>query len=167
VKILFRGTRLIGIATDDYTGPESFINAPDDFDPARLDECRIENGRLVMPPDPDPWQVARNKLALKRYEHETGGIVIGGARIATDRQSQALITGAYTYSLLNPSVLIDWKNADGTWTKINATTIAGIANAVAAHVQACFSHERALSDLINAAETAQDLASINLEEGWP
>ena len=132
-----------------------------------------EGHRLIRLPDPEPETPKTDKeraladLAYIRYAHETGGIIIGGASIATDRQSQALITGAYTYSLLNPEALIDWKGADGAWTKIDAATISGIARAVAKHVQACFTNERALSELIDAAETVEDLASIDLESGWP
>lgn len=167
MKILIRDAQIIGTALDTYTGPEQFIDAPEGFDQEQMDEYRVEDGRLISPPAPDPWQQARARLASIRYAHETGGIAIGGARIATDRQSQALITGAYTYSLLNPEALIDWKGADGAWTQIDAATIAGIARAVATHVQACFSNERALSELIDAAETVEDLASIDLESGWP
>lgn len=167
MKLLIRDTQIIGTALDEYSGPEQFIVAPDDFDPARMDECWVEDGQLIVPPPPDPWQIARDKLASVRFARETGGIVISGARIATDRQSQALITGAYTYSLLNPEALIDWKGADGTWTQIDAATLAGIAGAVATHVQACFSNERALSELIEAADTVEELASIDLESGWP
>lgn len=167
MKLLIRDTKIIGTALDEYSGPEQFIDAPDGFDPARLDEYLVEDGQIISPPTPDPWQQARATLSSVRYAHETRGVTINGSSIATDRQSQALITGAYTYSQLNPEALIDWKGADGTWTKIDAATIAGIAHAVATHVQACFTNERALSELIDAAETVEDLESIDLESGWP
>jgi hypothetical protein len=106
------------------------------------------------------------ELAAIRYQHETAGITISGMTIETDRESQALITGAYCTSLLNPSVLIDWKGGNG-WTQIDAATIAGIAGAVSTHVQACFSNERTLSEAIEAAETVEAVQAIDLTIGWP
>lgn len=107
-----------------------------------------------------------NELAALRYQHETAGITLNGTVIETDRESQALITGAYSYSLLNPSVLIDWK-AESGWIQIDAATIAGIAGAVASHVQACFSNERTLSEAIMSAETVEAVQAIDLTTGWP
>lgn len=106
------------------------------------------------------------ELAAYRYALETGGITVGGADIDTDRPSQALVNGAYSYSLLNPSVLIDWKTASGAWVRIDAATIAGIASAVAAHVQACFSAERAHADALAALETAEAVDDYDLSTGW-
>jgi hypothetical protein len=106
------------------------------------------------------------ELAALRYEKETAGIILNGATIETNRESQALINGAWSYSQLNPTVLIDWK-AESGWIQIDAATIAGIAGAVAAHVQACFSNERTLSEAINAAETVAAVQAIDLTIGWP
>jgi hypothetical protein len=106
------------------------------------------------------------ELAALRYTKETAGIILNGATIETNRESQSLINGAWSYSQLNPSVLIDWK-AESGWIQIDAATIAGIAGAVAAHVQACFSNERNLSEAITAAETVAAVQAIDLTIGWP
>lgn len=111
-------------------------------------------------------QRKRDELASIRYQHETAGITLNGATIETDRESQALITGAWSFSQLNPNVLIDWK-AESGWIQIDAATIAGIAGAVACHVQDCFSNERVLSEAITAAETVADVQAIDLNTGWP
>lgn len=105
------------------------------------------------------------ELAALRYQHETGGITLAGATIKTDRESQALINGAYAYAQLNPSVLIDWK-AESGWVQIDAQAITAIAGAVAAHVQACFSNEKALATAIASAETVEILDAISLNSGW-
>jgi hypothetical protein len=107
-----------------------------------------------------------NELASLRYQHETAGITLNGATIKTDRESQALITGAYAYSQLDPAALIDWKATTG-WIQIDATAIAGIATAVACHVQDCFSNERTLSEAIAAAESVDAVQQIDLTIGWP
>jgi hypothetical protein len=47
MKLLIRDTQLIGTATDDYAGPETFIAAPDDFDPlADLGRYEYRDGAL-------------------------------------------------------------------------------------------------------------------------
>jgi len=57
------------------------------------------------------WE--KYELAALRYQHETAGITLNGMTIETDRQSQSLITGAWSFSQLNPAVLIDWKGVNG------------------------------------------------------
>jgi hypothetical protein len=47
MKLLIRDTHLIGTATDDYAGPETFIAAPDGFDPlADLGRYEYRDGAL-------------------------------------------------------------------------------------------------------------------------
>jgi len=111
-------------------------------------------------------QTRLNELAALRYQHETAGITLNGMTIETDRQSQALITGAWSFSQLNPAALIDWKGVTG-WVQIDAAAISAIAGAVATHVQACFSNERVLSEAIAAATTVEALNAIDLTVGWP
>jgi hypothetical protein len=49
MKLLIRDTQLIGTATDDYAGPETFIDAPDGFDPlADLDRYEYRDGTLSL-----------------------------------------------------------------------------------------------------------------------
>jgi hypothetical protein len=105
-------------------------------------------------------------LAAIRYTHETAGISLAGSTIRTDRESQALVTGAWCRAQQHPDVLIDWKGESG-WTQINAATVNALADAVGAHVQACFSRERALYGQITAATTVAEIAAIDLEAGWP
>lgn len=105
-------------------------------------------------------------LAAYRYTKETGGIIVSGATIKTDRESQALIAGAKLYSDLNEAVLIDWK-AENSWAQINRTAIMAISQAVAAHVQACFSQERVHAEAINALTTAAEIEAYDITTGWP
>ncbi|MGV1756115.1 DUF4376 domain-containing protein [Rhizobium sp. A22-96] len=78
--------------------------------------------------------------ATKRYAVETGGVVIDGMRIMTDRASQSLITGAYNYVQANPDVLVKFKTAAG-FVELTAAQMTAIANMVGAHVQASFAAE--------------------------
>lgn len=88
-----------------------------------------------------------NELANLRYEKETSGIEVNSMKIRTDRESQALINGAYISTLINPNFTIDWKCENG-WITLTAEQIAGIATLVANHVQSCFTREKEITELI-------------------
>lgn len=111
-------------------------------------------------------QTKLSELAALRYQHETAGITFSNATIETNRESQALITGAWSFSQLNPAVLIDWKGVTG-WVQIDAATISAIAGAVAAHVQSCFSTERVHAEAISALETSEAVSEYDITAGWP
>ena len=166
MKILIQTNRVIGTATDEYTGPEIFIAAPDNFDTSRIDEYRYENDTLIAPVIPDAWQQKLSDLAAYRYARETAGITLNGAVIKTDLESQSKINGAWSNAQINPTAMIDWKAATG-WIQIDAATVTAIAGAVAAHVQACFSAERVHAEAIAALETAEAVQAYDFTTGWP
>jgi len=88
--------------------------------------------------------------AAKRYAIETGGISVAGLSVATDRQTQAILSAtvqAFQLGLLTGS--IDWKASNG-WVALDQPTITAIASSVLAHVQGAFSKERAVNDAIDA-----------------
>lgn len=85
--------------------------------------------------------------ATKRFEVETAGITINGQTIDTSRESQSMITGAYTYSQAHPTETIQFKSVSG-WVTLDSATLAAIATAVGAHVQACFSVEATIDSSI-------------------
>ena len=51
MKLIIQNNRIAATATDAYTGPDFFIEAPADFDVTRLGEYRYEDGVLVLAPD--------------------------------------------------------------------------------------------------------------------
>ena len=87
--------------------------------------------------------------AAKRYALETGGIVVAGAPIATDRQSQAMVGNAYTYVQVSGAATVSYKTAAGFVT-LTADQIKAVALAVGAHVQACFAAEDRVDASIHA-----------------
>ena len=95
------------------------------------------------PPAPTKEQLVAY-AASKRFAVETGGIAIGGVKIATDRESQSMVNGARAAAKDDASFTTDWKGSDGTWTHLDAPTIIAIADAVKSHVAACFSAEKAV-----------------------
>ena len=156
---------------DEFSALPDFVvcDIPDGWDESLRDAAEWVNGAIVINPE---IQLSRMKsakideLSALRYQHETAGITLNGMTIETDRQSQSLITGAWSISQINPAILIDWKGANG-WVQIDAATITAIAGAVAAHVQSCFSAERIHAEAILALETSEEVAAYDLTTGWP
>ena len=101
-----------------------------------------------------------NEIAAARYDAETGGIDVDGARIATDRGSQALLTAAVVMARLDPEFKTRWKCADGHFVALDAFQLRSIGDAVLAHVEACFAREGELCELIDAATTPEELDAI-------
>lgn len=92
----------------------------------------------------------RAYAAMKRFAREVGGVVFGQATVRTDRESQALINGAYSAAVRDPSFVTRWKVADGTFASLDAEAISTVAGLVAAHVAASFAIEAHVSDQISA-----------------
>ena len=99
------------------------------------------------------------EIAHARWAAETGGITLQGMTIRTDRESQAMITGAALKAIQDAEYSCSWKT-DGGFVQLSAPQILAIADAVRAHVQECFDHERALNALVDAAETVAELEGI-------
>lgn len=106
-------------------------------------------------------------LGALRYQKETGGIEIGEMQIATDRETQGVLTAARTLAKENPAYTVNWKAALGLFVTLDAPTIISIADAVALHVQACFTREMELSNQIGAAANLDLLLDIDITTGWP
>lgn len=122
-----------------------------------------------VPPGLDVLKASKlQALAERRYAAEEAGTTFGGSPLATDRVTQNKITAAYIKASADPDYEIqNWKFAPGVFASLNAATIIGAANAMEAHVQACFSHEATLSEQIAAAADQAVLDAVDLEAGWP
>lgn len=110
--------------------------------------------------------VCKDAIIALRYAKETGGITLNGATIRTDRESQALISGAKALAEAEPAEMVDFKAASG-WVTLGSATMIGIGVAVGRHVRACFRRERELHEAIDAAETAAKVQAIDITAGWP
>ena len=120
----------------------------------RVEERPIEEARASL----------LAELASVRYQRETGGITIKGMGFKTDRETQAILTGAFVMASANPAFSILWKSGPGVHVPIDAQTIMAAGSAATAHVQACFAHEAELAGDILA---ATDLDAIDINAGWP
>lgn len=94
-------------------------------------------------------------LAAHRYTVETGGVIVGGSKILTDRGSQAQLNSALQALTSGFVTAVDWK-ANGQWISITLAAIQPIAAAVAQHVQRCFTAERQVAEQIQAGNLTPD-----------
>lgn len=101
----------------------------------------------------------KQEIAAARYAAEIAGVAVGGATVRTDRESQALITGAALKATQDAEYTCTWK-AESGFVSLNAATIIAVADAVRAHVQACFDAEAAKCVLIDAAQTVEDVEAV-------
>ena len=102
------------------------------------------------------------RIAARRFQAETGGVTVQGIPVNTERDSQALLTGAAFAASLDPGYHIKWKAATG-FVDLSAQQIIGVASAVRAFVQNCFNRE---AELLGAVADGSITAQM-LEEGWP
>ena len=102
------------------------------------------------------------KIAARRYIAETAGTTVAGVQVNTERDSQALLTGAAFAASLDPDYQIKWKAATG-FVDLTGEQILGIASQVRAFVQACFNREAELLGFVADGSITAEM----LEEGWP
>ncbi|MDY0073748.1 MAG: DUF4376 domain-containing protein [Thauera sp.] len=138
-------------------------------------EPELRNGQWIRPviqvdpPAGTPIEELRARLLARiaelRYQAEVAGVMLSGALIKTDRESQATIASAWSVAKQDPGTVIDWK-AEGGWVQVDAPTMIAIGDAVFAHVQACFSKECALAGEVEAAQSLADLRAIDIHGVW-
>lgn len=115
----------------------------------------------------DPVAEKLAALAARRWQAETGGIVVGGLAVKTDAETSAKLTAAYVQAEKNAAFTVRWKVETGVFVTLDAATIIALGDAVTVHVQACFNREDELTTAILAAADAAALEAIDIESGWP
>ena len=102
-------------------------------------------------------------LADHRWRHETAGLdLAGGQRIQTTRESQAQITAVVNslqMGLISEPVTY---KLDSGWADLTAAEVTVVAQAVGAHVKACFRAERAVAAQLEATDDPEsaDVAEL-------
>jgi len=136
---------------------------------ATVIDCGTGEVRYVEPKRPalaERKAILLDRAAEHRYERETGGVMVGGMLIPTDRQTVGILTAAYIRASEDPNFVIpNWKIQTGVFVSLDADTIKAISTAVTAHVQSCFDRERELTDAILGARTHADLDAVDVT-GW-
>ena len=106
----------------------------------------------------------RSEIAAARWEAETAGIDVNGFTVRTDRESQALLTGAFVSITSGLVPDVEWKLKAG-WMTVEAADIAVVAAAVAAHVRKTFAVERAVWEQIEALAN-EDIEGFDVLAAW-
>lgn len=102
------------------------------------------------------------EIAEARYEAEIAGIEKDGSLIRTDRQTQAMISGAVLKAIRDEAYVCRWKTADGFVT-LGAEDIIDVADTIRDHVQGCFDREAVLSDQVEVATTLEAVRATTWE----
>lgn len=102
-----------------------------------------------------------------RWNIETGGITLAdGTRILTGIEDQNRIATSIQGMRDAGTASVDFKAASG-WVTLTLEQLVAVSVAIVAHVEACFSHERALYEAIDAAVDVETLGAIDINAGWP
>ena len=136
---------------------------PATIDPG-LSVVSLRPSAVVSAPVPESRASLLARLAAIRYGIETGGTEMDGVRILTGRTDQAMTTQVFVTLRDGLVDEIDWKGADG-WHRVTLAELEPVARAVAAHVQRCFSAERAVAEQI-AALPDDDIPAFDLAAAW-
>lgn len=128
----------------------------------------------LQTPPPIAVQKLKANVTAFRWEVETGGITLAtGVRVATGIDDQNRITSVVANAERAGLEEVDFKAAEG-WAKVTLAELQALATAVALHVQACFSAERAHHEAIDALALIADpqerqdaLDAYDESQGWP
>jgi hypothetical protein len=66
MKLIIQNNRIAGTATDDYTGPDEFITAPEGFDIANMSAYTVAGGVLSLA-IPSVVTIRQARLALNQF----------------------------------------------------------------------------------------------------
>lgn len=92
MKLIIQNTRIIATATDDYDGPEAFMQAPADFDVTRMSDYVHDGTSLLLPPDTRISRLAfRNRFTqAEKVMLELAGLDDPTAPMAQRQQAAAI-----------------------------------------------------------------------------
>lgn len=105
--------------------------------------------------------------SANRVAAETAGLTTpNGVTVHTAPEDQARITSVLVNARLANVEVIDFKAATG-WVTMTLADLEEIARAIALHVQACFTAERAHHQAIAALTNVEAAAAYDLNSLWP
>ena len=138
-------------------------------DAAEHEALIAEIEATYVPPVVTPEQKRTSLISAVtalRWEKETGGLTLpNGVTVDTRTDDQNRITTVIANAQLAGVTSVDFKAASG-WVTLTLADVQAIAAAIALHVQACFSAERAHHEAIAELDDAE-LDSYDITTGWP
>lgn len=133
----------------------------------------------VFDPDAGTWIANLPVLRARRWDAVKGrrdqaewaGCATALGRVDTDPDSQRKAGGAVQMAMIaqaaGATFALDWTMQDNSTVTHDASAMIAMGVAIGQHVAAC--HEVALAKrgAIDAAATADDIAAVGLDDGWP
>lgn len=101
----------------------------------------------------------KDEIAAARYDWEISGIDYKNVHISTDREDQSMITAIALSATLNNDFTTVWKGTNG-YINLTSQEILTLAYLVAEHVEIAFVEEKRLAELIDLAQTKEELNAI-------
>lgn len=92
MKLIIQNNRIAATATDAYTGPDEYIDAPADFDVTRMADYRYIDGQLVLAPGSHVTRLAfRNRFTqAEKVALEIAALDNPAATLAQRQQAAAI-----------------------------------------------------------------------------
>lgn len=130
--------------------------------PAVQEGWKYVDGKFI---DPTPTleelkEAKKAEIASARYEASSDTLEIAGKSYHIDSDARTAFLGtlaAFQTGALTETV---WKLADGTFTTLDSAGFMAVITSVLEYIETCFSREKALIALTDAATSAEDLAGI-------
>jgi len=166
MKLILQNNRIVGTATDDYTGPDSWAQAPEGYSPAI---AYVVQGDVVsLPPAPtlDQLKAAKNdQINLWRAQANQTNFPHAGKVIACDALSRSDIDGVAGSIALNGDFPANfpgaWKAVDNTYVMLpDVAAFKALYASMTAQGTANFANSQARKETLAAALTAQGVADI-------
>lgn len=131
----------------------------------------LDDGNTPLPVEPIRTldEVKADRVAAvtaERWNRETGGIEPNGVRVGTCLDDQNRLSGVLSAIQLGGLESVDFKAQSGS-VQLTAPELQGIALAISAHVQACFTAEHAHHEAIEQLQTQADVDAYDVMAGWP
>lgn len=101
-----------------------------------------------------------NQARRLRRDLEEGGFLFQGKRIPSDRESQAMITGAVVAAQTDPAFTTYWQVSPEEFIQLDAAAIEELGKALRDHVSSAFSEQANRVSQILAAQSREDLETI-------
>ncbi|WP_209427529.1 DUF4376 domain-containing protein [Pararhodobacter sp. SW119] len=144
------------------------IALPGASSPARATRARRRAGKIDFRQVATPAgrrraeaSAERRRIRMRRDLALAAGVMVGSVTVQTDDRAQQRLQAAAFGALRDPGCRIAWKAAGGRFVTLDAGQVIALADAVRAHVQACFDHEARLLAALDAGRP------VDPDAGWP
>lgn len=132
-------------------------------------------GATLVPADLADLALAKTlawaAVKTRRDRCASGGCDTAFGRVDSDERSRILIAGAVQMAQIalaaGEPYQVDWVMADNQSVTHDARAMIALALAVGQHIVACWTRAQALRAEIDAAETIESVAAIDIAVGWP